>query len=66
MEAKDGNPVEDPDDLTDEERELLLRVVEVLRRIEFGTIPARGAGREGRPDRDGREVPPPLIRSAEA
>jgi hypothetical protein len=38
MEAKDGNPVEDPDDLTDEERELLLRVVEVLRRIEFGTI----------------------------
>jgi hypothetical protein len=38
MEAKDGGPVEDPDDLTDEEREVVLRVVEVLRRIEFGTI----------------------------
>ena len=38
MEAKDGRPVEDPDDLTDEERDVVLRVVEVLRRIEFGTI----------------------------
>ena len=38
MEAKDGSPVEDPDDLTDQEREVVLRVVEVLRRIEFGTI----------------------------
>lgn len=38
MEAKDGRPVDDPDDLTDEEREVVLRVVEVLRRIEFGTI----------------------------
>ena len=38
MEAKDGSPVEDSDDLTDEEREVVLRVVEVLRRIEFGTI----------------------------
>jgi hypothetical protein len=38
MEAKDGSPVHDPDDLTDEEREVVLRVVEVLRRIEFGTI----------------------------
>ncbi len=38
MEAKDGRPVEDADDLTDEERDVVLRVVEVLRRIEFGTI----------------------------
>ncbi len=38
MEAKDGRPVENSDDLTDEEREVVLRVVEVLRRIEFGTI----------------------------
>jgi hypothetical protein len=38
MEAKDGRPIQDPNDLTDEEREVLLRVVEVLRRIEFGTI----------------------------
>ena len=38
MEAKDASPVEDPDDLTDEEREVVLRVVEVLRRIEFGTV----------------------------
>ena len=28
----------DPDDLTAEERDVVLRVVEVLRRIEFGTI----------------------------
>jgi hypothetical protein len=38
MEAKDGRPIQDPDDLTDQEREVVLRVVEVLRRIEFGTI----------------------------
>jgi hypothetical protein len=38
MEAKDGSPVEDPDDLSDEERAVVFRVVEVLRRIEFGTI----------------------------
>jgi hypothetical protein len=38
MEAKDGRPIENSDDLTDEEREVVLRVVEVLRRIEFGTI----------------------------
>jgi hypothetical protein len=38
MVAKDGSPVEDPGDLTDQEREVVLRVVEVLRRIEFGTI----------------------------
>jgi hypothetical protein len=36
--AKDGRPIENPDDLTDEEREVLFRVTEVLRRIEFGTI----------------------------
>jgi hypothetical protein len=36
--AKDGRPIENTDDLTDEEREVLLRVAEVLRRIEFGTI----------------------------
>jgi hypothetical protein len=36
--AKDGRPIENPDDLTDEEREVLFRVAEVLRRIEFGTI----------------------------
>jgi hypothetical protein len=38
MEAKDGRPIGSSDDLTDEEREVVLRVVEVLRRIEFGTI----------------------------
>ena len=38
MDAKDGRPVDDPEDLTDEERDVVLRVVEVLRRIEFGTI----------------------------
>jgi hypothetical protein len=38
MEAKDGRRVEAADELTDEEREVLLRVAEVLRRIEFGTI----------------------------
>jgi hypothetical protein len=38
MEAKDGMPVERAEDLTEEEREVLLKVVEVLRRIEFGTI----------------------------
>ena len=36
--AKDGRPLESTDDLTDEEREVVLRVAEVLRRIEFGTI----------------------------
>jgi len=35
---KDGRPIESSDDLTDEEREVLFRVAEVLRRIEFGTI----------------------------
>ncbi|HJS27157.1 MAG TPA: YezD family protein [Actinomycetota bacterium] len=38
MEAKDGRRVEAADELTDEERDVLLRVAEVLRRIEFGTI----------------------------
>lgn len=38
MEAKDGRRVGQPEDLSDEEREVVLRVVEVLRRIEFGTI----------------------------
>jgi hypothetical protein len=38
MEAKDGRRVEASDDLSDEEREVLLKVAEVLRRIEFGTI----------------------------
>ena len=38
MEAKDGRRIEAADELTDEEREVLLRVAEVLRRIEFGTI----------------------------
>ena len=38
MEAKDGRRVEAADDLSDEERDVLLGVAEVLRRIEFGTI----------------------------
>jgi hypothetical protein len=38
MEAKDGRRVEAADELSDEEREVLLKVAEVLRRIEFGTI----------------------------
>jgi hypothetical protein len=38
MEAKKGRPIEAADELTDEERDVLLRVAEVLRRIEFGTI----------------------------
>jgi hypothetical protein len=36
--AKDGQPVERVEDLTEEEGAVLLKVVEVLRRIEFGTI----------------------------
>jgi hypothetical protein len=36
--AKEGNPVEGVEDLSEEERAVLLRVAEVLRRIEFGTI----------------------------
>ena len=38
MESKDGRRIEAADDLSDEEREVLLKVAEVLRRIEFGTI----------------------------
>ena len=38
MTAKDGDPVERVEDLTEEEEAVLLKVVEVLRRIEFGTI----------------------------
>jgi hypothetical protein len=38
MEAKDGRPADEVDDITGEERDVLLKVVEVLRRIEFGTI----------------------------
>ena len=38
MEAKDGRPVEAADELSDEERDVLLKVAQVLRRIEFGTI----------------------------
>jgi hypothetical protein len=38
MEAKDGRRVEDTTELSDEERDVLLKVAEVLRRIEFGTI----------------------------
>jgi hypothetical protein len=38
MEAKDGRPVGDGADLSEEEREVLLKVAEVLRRIQFGTI----------------------------
>lgn len=36
--TKDGRPLQGVDDLTDEERDVLLKVAEVLRRIEFGTI----------------------------
>ena len=38
MTAKDGHPVERVEGLTEEEGAVLLKVVEVLRRIEFGTI----------------------------
>jgi hypothetical protein len=38
MESKDGRRVETGHELSDEEREVLLKVAEVLRRIEFGTI----------------------------
>ena len=38
MGTKDGRPVETSGDLSDDEREVLLKVAEVLRRIEFGTI----------------------------
>ena len=38
MEAKDGRRIEREDDLTEEERQVVLRVIEVLRRIEFGTV----------------------------
>jgi hypothetical protein len=36
--ARDGRPIEGVDDLSDDERDVLLKVAEVLRRIEFGTI----------------------------
>lgn len=38
MTEKGGHPVERVEDLTEEEGAVLLKVVEVLRRIEFGTI----------------------------
>jgi hypothetical protein len=38
MESKDGRRIEAAHELSDEEREVLLKVAEVLRRIEFGTI----------------------------
>lgn len=36
--VKDGRAIESVDDLTDEERSVLIKVAEVLRRIEFGTV----------------------------
>jgi hypothetical protein len=36
--VKDGLPVGDVEDLSDDEREVLLKVAEVLRRIDFGTV----------------------------
>jgi hypothetical protein len=36
--AKDGRPLESVEDLSEEERLVLLRVAEVLRRIAFGTV----------------------------
>ncbi len=36
--AKDGRPVDDIGDLGEEEVALLLKVAEVLRRIDFGTV----------------------------
>jgi hypothetical protein len=36
--AKDGRPIEHVEDLSDEERAVLLKVAEVLRRIDFGTV----------------------------
>ncbi len=39
---------------------MLARVGEVLRRIRFGTVVLVDPRRQGRPDRDGGEVPPPV------
>jgi hypothetical protein len=36
--AKDGKPIGRVEDLSEEERSVVLKVAEVLRRIEFGTI----------------------------
>jgi hypothetical protein len=36
--VKDGRSIESVDDLTDDERSVLIAVAEVLRRIEFGTV----------------------------
>jgi hypothetical protein len=36
--VKDGHAVNGVDDLTDQERDVLLKVAEVLRRMEFGTV----------------------------
>jgi hypothetical protein len=36
--VKDGRSIESVDDLTDDERSVLIKVAEVLRRIEFGTV----------------------------
>ena len=36
--AKDGQPIGRVEDLSEDERVVLLKVAEVLRRIEFGTI----------------------------
>ncbi len=36
--ARNGRPIEGVDDLTEDEREVVLKVAEVLRRIEFGTV----------------------------
>jgi hypothetical protein len=36
--AKDGRPVERVEDLSDEEREVVVKVAQVLRRIDFGTV----------------------------
>jgi hypothetical protein len=38
MMAKDGQPVGRVEDLSEDERAVVLKVAEVLRRIEFGTI----------------------------
>jgi hypothetical protein len=35
---KDGRPVGRIEDLSEEERDVLLKVAEVLRRIDFGTV----------------------------
>ena len=54
----------DGEELTDEERRVLANVAGILRKIEVRNGGPRRAGRQGRADRDGGEVPTPMSRAA--